>query len=39
VITIRLSTPMDAPPERVFDLARSIDLHSRSLDWTREVPG
>lgn len=38
MITIHLSTPIHAPPERVFDLARSIDLHSRSLDWTREVP-
>ncbi len=38
MITLRLATPIAAPPARVFDLARSIDLHSRSLDWTREVP-
>jgi hypothetical protein len=30
VITIRLSTPVAAPRERVFDLTRSIDL--RVLD-------
>jgi ligand-binding SRPBCC domain-containing protein len=38
VITIRLETPIAAPRERVFDLSRSIDLHHRSLAWTREVP-
>jgi ligand-binding SRPBCC domain-containing protein len=38
VITIRLSTRIAAPRERVFDLTRSIDLHTRSLDWTREEP-
>jgi ligand-binding SRPBCC domain-containing protein len=38
VITIRLSTHIAAPRERVFDLARSIDLHTRSLDWTGEEP-
>jgi hypothetical protein len=38
MVTIRLSTPIDAPPERVFDLARSIDQHTRSLDWTGEEP-
>ena len=38
MITIRLSTSIAAPPERVFDLARSIDLHTRSLDWTGEEP-
>jgi ligand-binding SRPBCC domain-containing protein len=38
VITIRLTTHMAAPRERVFDLARSIDLHTRSLDWTGEEP-
>lgn len=38
MIEIHLSTPVAAPPERVFDLARSIDLHSRSLDWTGEEP-
>lgn len=38
MIVIRLEMRIDAPPERVFDLARSIDLHSESLAWTREVP-
>lgn len=38
MITIGLSTHIDAPRERVFDLARSIDLHTRSLDWTGEEP-
>lgn len=38
MITIRLSTPIAAPRERVFDLGRSIDLHTRSLDWTGEEP-
>jgi ligand-binding SRPBCC domain-containing protein len=38
VITIRLTTHIAAPRERVFDLTRSIDLHTRSLDWTGEVP-
>lgn len=38
MITIQLSTPIAAPRERVFDLARSIDLHTRSLAWTGEEP-
>ncbi|HEU4883436.1 MAG TPA: SRPBCC family protein [Longimicrobium sp.] len=38
MITIHLTTPIAAPRERVFDLTRSIDLHTRSLIWTREVP-
>ncbi|HYR08711.1 MAG TPA: SRPBCC family protein [Longimicrobium sp.] len=38
MITIRLTTHIAAPRERVFDLARSIDLHTRSLDWTGEEP-
>jgi ligand-binding SRPBCC domain-containing protein len=38
MIAIRLSTHIAAPRERVFDLTRSIDLHTRSLSWTREVP-
>jgi ligand-binding SRPBCC domain-containing protein len=38
VIQIRLTTHISAPRERVFDLARSIDLHTRSLDWTGEQP-
>jgi uncharacterized protein YndB with AHSA1/START domain len=32
VISIQLSTHITAPPERVFDLTRSIDLHTHSLD-------
>jgi ligand-binding SRPBCC domain-containing protein len=36
VILIELSTSIDAPPERVFDLARSIDFHSVSLAHTGE---
>lgn len=38
MIVIRTATAIHAPPERVFDLARSIDLHARSLDWTGEEP-
>lgn len=38
MITIQLSTTIRASRERVFDLARSIDLHTRSLDWTGEEP-
>jgi hypothetical protein len=38
MMTIQLSTHIHAPRERVLDLARSIDLHTRSLDWTREEP-
>src|SRR6185436_16561566 len=33
---IRLETFVAAPPERVFDLARDLDLHKRSLAHTRE---
>lgn len=29
-------TQIAAPPERVFDLSRSIDLHMASTDWTGE---
>jgi ligand-binding SRPBCC domain-containing protein len=36
VILVELSTSIDAPPERVFDLARSIDFHSVSLSHTGE---
>jgi ligand-binding SRPBCC domain-containing protein len=36
VIRIRLSTPIAAPPDRVFDLSRSIDLHARSTAQTGE---
>jgi ligand-binding SRPBCC domain-containing protein len=38
MIQIRLSTPIAAPRERVFDLTRSIDLHTHSLDWSGEEP-
>lgn len=34
--TIQLTTPINAPPERVFDLARSIDLHTASASGTSE---
>lgn len=34
---IRLTTPIAAPPERVFDLARSIDLHAASMAEHGEV--
>jgi ligand-binding SRPBCC domain-containing protein len=34
--TIELSTPIAAPPERVFDLARSIDAHQHSTKGTGE---
>ncbi|HVU47670.1 MAG TPA: SRPBCC family protein [Terracidiphilus sp.] len=33
---IHLETSIDAPPERVFDLARSIDAHQDSTDGTSE---
>jgi len=34
--TIHLTTFVEAPPERVFDLARSIDLHRKSMAHTAE---
>lgn len=34
--TVRLSTRVDAPRERVFDLARSVDLHVDSMADTDE---
>jgi len=33
---IQLSTPIAAPPERVFDLARSVDAHQQSAGNTHE---
>jgi ligand-binding SRPBCC domain-containing protein len=36
MLVIRLSTPIAAPPERVFDLARSIDAHQDSTEGTQE---
>jgi ligand-binding SRPBCC domain-containing protein len=34
--TIHLTTFVAAPPERVFDLARSIDLHRKSMAHTAQ---
>ena len=34
--TIHLTTFINAPVDRVFDLARSIDLHKKSMAHTRE---
>ena len=34
--TIHLTTFVSAPPDRVFDLARSIDLHRKSMAHTDE---
>lgn len=36
MVTIELTTFIAAPPERVFDLSRSIDLHRLSMEHTRE---
>ncbi|MCD8741222.1 SRPBCC family protein [Mucilaginibacter roseus] len=36
LITIVIQTPISAPVERVFDLARSIDLHIQSTKHTGE---
>ena len=36
MVTIELETVVDAPPERVFDLSRSIDLHRASAGHTGE---
>jgi hypothetical protein len=36
MVCIELSPRIAAPIERVFDLARSIDLHVASTNWTRE---
>ena len=36
--TIHLTTFIAAPAERVFDLARSIDLHRKSMAHTNEQP-
>lgn len=36
--TIHLTTFIAAPADRVFDLARSIDLHRRSMAHTGEQP-
>src|ERR1043166_4495643 len=33
---VHLQTSITAPPERVFDLARSIDAHQQSAEGTRE---
>src|ERR1700681_3533161 len=34
--TIHLTTFIEAPAERVFDLSRSIDLHEKSMAHTKE---
>jgi len=34
--TIELETPIAAPPDRVFDLARNIDLHTASTSRSAE---
>ena len=36
MVRIELATLIKGPIERCFDLARSIDLHVTSTDWTRE---
>jgi ligand-binding SRPBCC domain-containing protein len=36
MLVIRLWTPIAAPPERVFDLARSIDAHQDSAEGSQE---
>ena len=36
MLVLRLSTSIAAPPERVFDLARSIDAHQQSAEGTHE---
>ena len=33
---VKLTTEISAPIDRVFDLARSIDLHQRSMNHTQE---
>lgn len=35
---IHLTTFVEAPPERVFDLSRSIDLHRQSMQHYKEEP-
>jgi len=37
VPSFELETAIDAPPERVFDLARSIDLHTASITTHHET--
>jgi ligand-binding SRPBCC domain-containing protein len=34
--TIHITTFIQGPPDRVFDLARSIDLHKKSMAHTKE---
>ena len=36
MVRINLETVINAPPERVFDLSRSVDLHMTSTDFTGE---
>jgi uncharacterized protein YndB with AHSA1/START domain len=37
-VVIDLTTDVDAPIERVFDLARDLDLHARSMAHGRACP-
>ena len=39
MVTIRLETHVDAPTERVFDLARSVDLQRESSPTPRPIAG
>ena len=34
--TVTVSTWLAAPPERCFDAARDLDLHTKSMAWTNE---
>ncbi len=36
MVIVRLWTSIAAPPERVFDLVRSIDAHPQSAEGTQE---
>jgi ligand-binding SRPBCC domain-containing protein len=36
MIRIQLTTVIEAPVERCFDLSRSVDLHTASANWTGE---
>ncbi|MEK7780696.1 MAG: SRPBCC family protein [Verrucomicrobiota bacterium] len=36
MLVVRLWTSIAAPPERVFDLARSVDAHQQSTEGTHE---
>lgn len=36
MVSLRIETHIRAPKELVFDLFRDIDLHTKSVAWTRE---